>query len=135
MVGENRMTDLILDEEKIAALEMAGCLKNRYYIVLEPLQDEAGDEDGFAIRAYATHPTHNEIEGEKVVNPTYVVLQGLLGAVHEDFENLYDMGLERVTLETLGEIVPEEDLKPEHKERIKGMEGNVIQADFCNILQ
>ena len=64
MVGENCMTDLILDEEKIAALEMAGCLKNRYYIVLEPLQDEAGDEDGFAIRAYSTHPTHNEIEVE-----------------------------------------------------------------------
>ena len=129
------MTDLILDQEKIAALEQAGLLKNRYYIVLEPLEDEDGNEDGFAIRAYATRDTHDEVEGEKVVNPTYVVLQGLLGAVHEDFDNLYDMGMERVTLETLGEIVPEEDLKPEHKERIRGMEGNVIQADFGNILQ
>ena len=129
------MTDLILDEEKLAALEQAGLLKGRYYIVLEPLKDEDDDEGGFAIRAYATRPTHDEIEGEKVVDPTYVILQGLLGAVHEDFDNLYDMGLERVTLEALGKVVPEEDLKPEHKERIKGMEGNVISADFGSILQ
>lgn len=129
------MTDLVLDEEKLAALEQAGLLKGRYYIVLEPLKDEDDDEDGFAIRAYATRPTHNEVEGEKVVDPTYVILQGLLGAVHEDFDNLYDMGLERVTLEALGKVVPEEDLKPEHKDRIKGMEGNVISADFGSILQ
>ena len=124
------MTDLILDAEKLAALEQAGLLKGRYYIVLEPLKDEDDDEDGFAIRAYATRPTHNEVEGEKVVDPTYVILQGLLGAVHEDFDNLYDMGLERVTLEALGEVVPEEELKEEHRKRIRGMEGNVIKADF-----
>jgi len=64
------------------------------------------------------------------MDPTYVVLQGLLGAIHEHFDDVYDMGLERVTLEALGEVVPEEDLKPEHKERIKSMEGNVIMANF-----
>jgi len=40
------------------------------------------------------------------------------------------MGWERVTLEALGEVVPEEELKPEHRERIKSMEGNVITAKF-----
>jgi hypothetical protein len=43
------------------------------------------------------------------------------------------MGLERVTLEALGQIVPEEDLKPAHRERIKNMEGNVITADFGQV--
>jgi hypothetical protein len=124
------MTDLIVDQEKLAALEQAGLLKGRYYIVLEPLEDEDGDEDGFAIRAYATRDTQVEVDGTTMFDPTYVILQGLLGAVHEDFDNLYDMGLERVTLEALGEVVPEEELKPEHRDRIKSMEGNVITAKF-----
>ena len=101
------MSDLIVDDEKIAALEQAGLLKGRYYIVLEPLEDENEDEDGFAIRAYATRDTQVEIDGEKMFDPTYVILQGLLGAVHENFDDLYDMGLERVTLDALGEVVPE----------------------------
>jgi hypothetical protein len=71
-----------------------------------------------------------EVDGEKMFDPTYVILQGLLGAVHENFDDLYDMGLERVTLEALGEVVPEEELKPEHRDRIKSMEGNVITARF-----
>jgi len=124
------MTDLTIDQEKLAALEQAGLLKGRYYIVLEPLEDEDGDEDGFAIRAYATRDTQVEVDGTTMFDPTYVILQGLLGAVHEDFDNLYDMGLERVTLEALGEVVPEEELKPEHRDRIKSMEGNVITAKF-----
>jgi len=124
------MSDLIIDDEKIAALEQAGLLKGRYYIVLEPIDDEDDDTDGFSIRAYATRDTQVEIDGEKTFDPTYVILQGLLGAVHEDFDNLYDMGLERVTLEALGEVVPEEELKPEHRDRIKSMEGNVITAKF-----
>ena len=124
------MTDLTIDEDKLIALEQAGLLKGRYYIVLEPVDDEDEDEDGFAIRAYATRDTQVEIDGEKMFDPTYVILQGLLGAVHENFDDLYDMGLERVTLEALGEVVPEEELKPEHRDRIKSMEGNVITAKF-----
>ena len=124
------MTDLTLDAEKVMALEQAGLLKGRYYIVLEPSDNEDEDSDGFTIRAYATRSTHDEVEGETMVNPTYVILQGLLGAVYEDFDNLYDMGLERVTLEALGQVIPEEELKPAHRERIKNMEGNVITADF-----
>lgn len=130
VVGEESMTDLILDEEKIAALEQAGLLKGRYYIVLEPLEDENEDEDGFAVRAYATRDTEVATEDGKTFDPTYVVLQGLLGAIYENFDDLYDMGLERVTLEALGEVVPEEELKPEHRDRIKSMEGNVITAKF-----
>lgn len=128
------MTDLILDEEKLIALEQAGMLKGRYYIVLEPVEDEDEDEDSFAIRAYATKEFRGKNEDGGFVDPTYVILQGLLGAVYEHFDDVYEMGLERVTLEALGEVVPEEDLKEEHKKRIKGMEGNVIKADF-GILQ
>ena len=127
------MTDLILDDEKLMALEQAGLLKGRYYIVLEPVEDEGEDEDGFAIRAYATKNFRGTDEDGNFVDPTYVILQGLLGAVHEHFDDVYDMGLERITLEALGEVVPEEDLKPEHKERIKSMEGNVIMANFGNL--
>jgi len=130
VVGEESMTDLTIDDDKLIALEQAGLLKGRYYIVLEPLEDENEDEDGFAVRAYATRDTVVETEDGKTFDPTYVILQGLLGAVYENFDDLYDMGLERVTLEALGEIVPEEELKPEHRERIKSMEGNVITAKF-----
>ena len=127
------MTDLTMDDEKLAALEMAGLLKGRYYIVLEPCEDEDGNEDGFTIRAYATRDFKIETEDGPQLDPTYVILQGLLGAVYEQFDDVYEMGLERVTLEALGEIVPEEDLKEEHKERIKGMEGNVIKAEFGDL--
>ena len=127
------MTDLTLDQDKLIALEQAGLLKGRYYIVLEPVDDEDEDEDGFAVRAYATKDFKIEDGDEGGLDPTYVVLQGLLGAIHEHFDDVYDMGLERVTLEALGEVVPEEDLKPEHKDRIKSMEGNVIMADFGNL--
>ena len=121
---------MIIDEEQISALERAGLLKGRYYLVLEPLEDEDENEDGFAVRAYATMDYETEVDGETTVDPTYVVLQGLLGAIHEHFDDLYDMGLERVGMETLGKVVPEEDLKEEHKERIKEIAGNVIKADF-----
>ena len=127
------MTDLTLDQDKLIALEQAGLLKGRYYIVLEPVEDEDENEDGFAVRAYATKSYKVEDSGESGIDPTYVILQGLLGALHEHFDDVYDMGLERVTLEALGEVVPEEDLKPEHKERIKSMEGNVIMANFGNL--
>ena len=122
-----------IDQEQIIALERAGLLKDRYYIVLEPLDDENEDEDGFAVRAYATRDYAGDDEDGTTVDPTYVVLQGLLGAIHEHFDDVYDMGLERVALEALGQVVPEEDLKPEHRERIKGMEGNVITADFGDL--
>jgi hypothetical protein len=121
---------MTVDEDKIIALERAGLLKGRYYLVLEPLEDEDEDEDGFAVRAYATMDYQTETDGETEVDPTYVVLQGLLGAIHENFEDLYDLGLERVTLEALGQVVPEGELKAEHRERIKEIEGNVIKADF-----
>jgi hypothetical protein len=124
---------MIVDDDKLIALEQAGLLKGRYYIVLEPLEDENGDEDGFAVRAYATKDFKIEDEDGPSLDPTYVILQGLLGAIHENFDDVYEMGLERVTLEALGEVVPEEDLKPEHRERIKGMEGNVITADFGEV--
>ena len=127
------MTDLTLDQDKLIALEQAGLLKGRYYIVLEPVDDEDEDEDSFAVRAYATKNFKMEDGDESGLDPTYVVLQGLLGALHEHFDDVYDMGLERVTLEALGEVVPEEDLKPEHRERIKSMEGNVIMANFGNL--
>jgi len=119
-----------IDQDQIIALERAGLLKDRYYIVLEPLDDENEDEDGFAVRAYATRDYAGNDEDGTTVDPTYVVLQGLLGAIHEHFDDVYDMGLERVSLEALSQVVPEEDLKPEHRERIKSMEGNVITADF-----
>jgi len=121
---------MTIDENQIMELERAGLLKGRYYLVLEPLEDEDEDEDGFAVRAYATRDYASEVDGEAEIDPTYVVLQGLLGAIHEKFEDLYDLGLERVTLEALGQVVPEEELKAEHKERIKEIEGNVIKADF-----
>lgn len=127
------MTDLTLDEEKLMALEQAGMLKDRYYIVLEPIEDEDEDKDGFAIRAYATKDFRGENEDGSFVDPTYVILQGLLGAVHEHFDDVYEMGLERVTLEALGEVVPEEELKEEHRKRIRGMEGNVIKANFGSL--
>ena len=122
-----------IDQEQMIALERAGLLKDRYYIVLEPLDDENEDEDGFAVRAYATRDYAGNDEDGTTVDPTYVVLQGLLGAIHEHFDDVYDMGLERVSLEALSQVVPEKDLKPEHRERIKNMEGNVITADFGDL--
>ena len=122
-----------VDDDKLIALEQAGLLRDRYYIVLEPVEDEDDDEDGFAVRAYATKNYKVEDGDESSLDPTYVVLQGLLGALHEHFDDVYDMGLERITLEALSEVVPEEDLKPEHKDRIRSMEGNVIMADFGNL--
>jgi hypothetical protein len=130
VVGEVDMTDLTLDPEKIIALEQAGLLKGRYYIVLEPIDDEDEDEDGFSVRAYATRATKAEGEDGEIFDPTYVILQGLLGAIHEHFDDVYDMGLERVTLEEIGKIVPEEELKDDHKKRIKNMEDNVIKVEF-----
>jgi hypothetical protein len=125
-----RKDQMTIDQDQIIALERAGLLKDRYYIVLEPLNDENEDEDGFAVRAYATRDYVGDNEDGSTVDPTYVVLQGLLGAIHEHFDDVYDMGLERVTLEALGQVVPEEDMKKEHRDRIKAMEGNVIKADF-----
>jgi hypothetical protein len=124
---------MTIDDDKLIALEQAGLLKGRYYIVLEPEENEDDDSDGFSIRAYATKTFRTEDEDGSFVDPTYVILQGLLGAVHEHFDDVYDMGLERITLEALGEVVPEEDLKDEHKKRIKAMEGNVIVADFGEV--
>lgn len=123
----NQITD-----DQMLALEQAGLLKGRYYIVLEPKEniDDNQDEDGFSVRAYATRDYNVGPENENFVDPTYVVLQGLLGILHDWFEDVYDTGLERVALEAVGKAVPEENLKPEHREKIQQISGNVISVDF-----
>lgn len=120
-----------LTKEQIIQLEQAGLLKNRYYIVLEPVENaDDEDSDGFAVRAYATKDYRTELEDENFVDPTYVVLQGLLGLLHEWFEDVYDIGLERVALEAISKVVPEENLKPEHADKIRSIKDNVISVDF-----
>ena len=59
-------------EEKLMILEQASLLKGRYYLVLEPEEDE---ESGFSIRAYATR----DIKVEDNYDPTYIIMQGLIG--------------------------------------------------------
>jgi hypothetical protein len=109
--------------------EQAGLLKNRYYLVLEPLKD--GDAiESFAVRAYATAPLIVDNEGEEIYDPTYVVLQGLLGQLNDEFDTVYENGLERVTLEAIAEEVPEDEIDPKHLKKIREIEGNVIQVEF-----
>lgn len=126
----DRMSDL-MTREQIIQLEQAGLLKNRYYIVLEPLDNDDDEEsDGFAVRAYATKDYRTALESENFVDPTYVVLQGLLGMLNEWFEDVYDIGLERVAFEAIGEAVSEENLKPEHVEKVRSVKDNVITVNF-----
>jgi len=111
--------------------EQAGLLKNRYYLILEPLKDEEdGNITSFTVRAYSTTPTIIENEGEEIYDPTYVVLQGLLGQLNDDFDNVYEHGLERVTLEAIADEVPEDEIDPTHLKRIREIEGNVIEVEF-----
>jgi hypothetical protein len=110
-------------EEKLMILEQASLLKGRYYLVLEPEEDE---ESGFSIRAYATR----DIKVEDNYDPTYIIMQGLIGTLQEEFDEVYDMGISRVSLETLAEVVGEDKLKPEHLEKVKEIKDNVIQVDF-----
>ena len=111
--------------------EQAGLLKGRYYLVLEPLKDEEDDQiTSFTVRAYSTSPLIIENEGEEIYDPTYVVLQGLLGQLNDDFDTVYEHGLERVTLEAIADEVPEDEIDPQHLERIREIEGNVIEVEF-----
>jgi hypothetical protein len=121
-----------ITNDQMLALEQAGLLKGRYYIVLEPREVDDDDEDStsFNLRAYATKDYHVGAENENFVDPTYVVLQGMLATVHDWFEDVYDLGLERVALEAIGKAVSEENLKPEHREKIQQIAGNVITVDF-----
>ena len=124
-MDEEKMKDYESDE-----FEQAGLLKNRYYLVLEPLKDEEGGITSFSVRAYATSPTIVENEGEEIYDPTYVVLQGLLGQLNDDFDTVYEHGLERVTLEAIAEEVPEDEIDPANLKRIREIEGNVIEVEF-----
>lgn len=111
--------------------EQAGLLKGRYYLVLEPLKDEENDQiTSFAVRAYSTAPVIMENEGEEIYDPTYVVLQGLLGQLNDEFDTVYEHGLERVTLEAIADEIPEEEISPHHLARIREIEGNVIEVEF-----
>ena len=111
--------------------EQAGLLKNRYYLILEPLKDEEDDQiTSFAVRAYSTSPVIVENEGEEIYDPTYVVLQGLLGQLNDEFDTVYEHGLERVTLEAIADEVPEDEIDPQHLKRIREIEGNVIEVEF-----
>ena len=109
--------------------EQAGLLKNRYYLILEPINEGEGIES-FAIRAYSTAPLIVDNEGEEIYDPTYVVLQGLLGQLNDDFDTVYENGLERVTLEAIAEEIPEDEIDPTHLKKIREIEGNVIQVEF-----
>tara|TARA_R110002020_G_scaffold50195_3_gene142070 strand:- start:151 stop:519 length:369 start_codon:yes stop_codon:yes gene_type:complete len=120
---DNMMDDF---EDKLMELEKISLLKDRYYLVLEPEEDE---ESGFSIRAYAT----KDIEHEGVYDPTYVVLQGLIGALQENFGDVYEAGLARVSFEELAHVVGEEKLKEEHLERVQEIRQNVIKVDFGKV--
>ena len=111
--------------------EQAGLLKGRYYLVLEPIKEEEDETiTSFAVRAYSTSPLIVENEGEEIYDPTYVVLQGLLGQLNDEFDKVYEHGLERVTLEAIAEEVPEDEIDPQHLKRIREIEGNVIEVEF-----
>lgn len=124
-----------MTEDQVLALEQAGLLKGRYYIVLEPTESDDDDEDtdSFSLRAYATKDYRVGFEDENFVDPTYVILQGMLATVHDWFEDVYNLGLERVALEAIGKVIPEEDIKPEHREKVRQVTGNVIMVDFGEI--
>lgn len=113
--------------------EQASLMKGRYYLILEPLQDEHQKTDSFAVRAYSTTDNIITENGEEVYDPTYVILQGLLGCIHEDFDNVFEMGLERVTLEAIAEEFTEEEMDPSALKRIREIEGNVVSVDFGKV--
>jgi hypothetical protein len=127
MVKGKEMSDLTETQE----LEQASLLKGRYYLILEPLYE--GDDASFAVRAYSTREFIVEDEGEEVYDPTYVVLQGLLGLINDDFDAVYEAGLERVTLEAIAHTFEEDEIDATHLKKIREMEGNVITVDFGEV--
>lgn len=121
------------DLDKKMQMEQMGMLPGRFYLVLEPLPDannETEGESGFTLRIYSTAYSDNESEISDNVESTYVVVQGLIGQLEDQFDSIFAKGIERVTLEHLPYTVPEDAIDENTREKIQSISENIIEVDF-----
>ena len=119
--------------EKKMQMEQMGMLPGRFYIVLEPLPDDKGNakgESGFTLRIYSTAYSSDEDEISDNVESTYVVVQGILGQLEDQFDDVFTKGIERVTLEHLPFHVPEDQIEDDVMDKIRSISDNIIEVDF-----
>jgi len=115
------------DFEKKTAAEQLGLLPNRYYLVLEPLEEDSDDvgegESGFTMRAYST--VQEPLEGAITDNAgaTLLVLHGLIRSLEADFDYVFEAGAERIKEEYEAGL---DNIDADH---IKSV-GTVIHVDF-----
>ena len=99
-------------------LEKASLLPNRWYIILNKLDDET-----FSISAYDT----TQEEDSAYFEAGTIVLNGIMELIESDFDRVTAAGMARLAHDHVKEVIEEATGKPD----IKQEEGtNVIKIDF-----
>ena len=110
------MTD---DVEIQKQVEMMSLLPDRYYIILKPI-----DGENFILTAYDT--TDKTYDDDSDYNPAIIIQEGIMEAVREDLEDVYDKGAASIQFKIAAEAMieeVEEDLKHQHYD-------NVVRVNF-----
>ena len=111
-----KMTD---DVEILKQVEMMSLLADRYYIILKPI-----DGENFILTAYDT--TDKTYDDDSDYNPAMIIQEGIMEAVREDLEDVYDKGAASIQFKIAAEAMieeVEEDLKHQHYD-------NVVRVNF-----
>tara|TARA_R110000796_G_scaffold47253_1_gene113816 strand:+ start:51 stop:434 length:384 start_codon:yes stop_codon:yes gene_type:complete len=111
-----KMTDDIEIQKQV---EMMSLLPDRYYIILKPLDDE-----NFTLTAYDT--TDKTYEDDSDYNPAMIIQEGIMEAVREDLEDVYDKGAASIQFKLTAEAMIEE-VEEELKNQFCD---NVIKVNF-----
>lgn len=120
-----------MELEKKIQVEQMGMLPGRFYLVLEPMKDEeVEDSSGFTLRIYSTAYADVEGAASEHVESTYVVVQGILGQLEDQFDDVFAKGIERVTMESVQYTDKEENIDPEQLEESRRISDNIIEVDF-----
>lgn len=107
------------EQDLTVAMERVSLLPDRYYIILAP------EEEGtFRLTAYDT--TSKTYEEDEDFDVAMVMQEGILSAIRERGDDLYDMGVASIKFK----ILAEEMLKQEDIPLPENIGENVVRVDF-----
>jgi hypothetical protein len=112
------------EDDLTVAMERMSLLPDRYYIILSPEERPDGGEGTFRLTAYDT--TSKTYEKDEDFDAAMIMQEGVLSAIRERAEDLYDMGVASIKFK----ILAEEMLKHEDIPLPESVGENVVKVDF-----
>jgi len=114
------------DDDIEVQMEKASLLKEKYYLILSN-----SDRDSFGMTAYDT--TSGDTVNTEEIPAGMVILNGMIELLENDFENVWDAGMARLSFISIAQSFSAEFDDEESKsitDKVLAREDNIVKVDF-----